>query len=97
MLAFFPKFLYNNIGLLIKFYGGRIVKGRLILIVDDDRFTRRILRDILEKEGYSIIEAKDGEEAFRLYKELLPDMVILDVVLPGMNGFDLLKILRKEE
>lgn len=84
-------------GLLIKFYGGRVVKGRLILIVDDDRFTRRILRDILEKEGYSIIEARDGEEAFKLYKEMLPDMVILDVVLPGMSGFDLLKILRKEE
>ncbi len=79
------------------FCGGSIVKGRNILIVDDNKLTRKILKDILENAGYGVLEAKDGEEALQIYRNKLPDMVILDIVMPGMNGFDLLRILRKEE
>lgn len=92
-----PKFLYNSMGLLNVFCGGSIVKGRNILIVDDNKLTRKILKDILENAGYGVLEAKDGEEALQIYRNKLPDMVILDIVMPGMNGFDLLRILRKEE
>ncbi|AIS52760.1 phosphate regulon transcriptional regulatory protein PhoB [Thermoanaerobacter kivui] len=73
------------------------MKGRNILIVDDNKLTRKILKDILENAGYGVLEAKDGEEALQIYRNKLPDMVILDIVMPGMNGFDLLRILRKEE
>ncbi|EIW00478.1 diguanylate cyclase (GGDEF) domain-containing protein [Thermoanaerobacter siderophilus SR4] len=73
------------------------MKGRNILIVDDNKLTRKILKDILENAGYGVLEAKDGEEALQIYKNKLPDMVILDIVMPGMTGFDLLRILRKEE
>jgi diguanylate cyclase (GGDEF)-like protein len=79
------------------FCGGSIVKGRNILIVDDNKLTRKILKDILENAGYGVLEAKDGEEALQIYRNKLPDMVILDIVMPGINGFDLLRILRKEE
>lgn len=84
-------------GLLNVFYGGSIVNGKNILIVDDNKLIREILRDVLTKNGYQVLEAKDGEEALKIYKSKLPDMIILDIVMPGINGFELLRIFRKEE
>ncbi|MDE4542104.1 response regulator [Thermoanaerobacterium sp. R66] len=68
-----------------------------ILIVDDDKLSRTILKNILGGAGYKIYESQDGDEALKLYRRILPDMVILDVVMPGLSGFDLLRILRDEE
>lgn len=73
------------------------MSGKNILIVDDNKLSRKILKDTLEKAGYTIFEAKDGEEALEIYRNNSPDMVILDIIMPGMSGFDLLKILRNEE
>ncbi|HHW58246.1 MAG TPA: response regulator [Clostridia bacterium] len=73
------------------------MKGKNILIVDDNKLIRKVLKDILEKEGYQILEAENGEQALSIYKNMFPDMVILDIIMPGMNGFDLLRVLRKEE
>lgn len=62
--------------------------SRKILIVDDDRLNRRILAAILEPEGFQVTEADSGEMALELYPQIAPDLVLLDVVLPGINGFD---------
>lgn len=71
------------------------LKGRKILVVDDDRLNVRILRSILEKEGYELAEANSAETAIEAYDAFHPDLVLLDVVLPGMNGFDACRELRR--
>jgi two-component system sensor histidine kinase/response regulator len=64
------------------------VSGRRIMVVDDDRLNRRILAGILRPEGFEVTEADSGEKALALYAELPPDLILLDVVLPGINGFE---------
>jgi len=59
-----------------------------ILIVDDNDFNLRLLRDILKKEGYEIIEAVDGEEAVDLALRELPDLILLDVMMPNKDGYE---------
>lgn len=71
--------------------------GKSILIVDDNKLSREILKNTLQNAGYTIMEAKNGEEAMQIYKNSFPDMVILDIIMPGMSGFEILKILRNDE
>ena len=59
----------------------------LILVADDDRFTRMLLRQILEQDGYRVEEAGNGEQCLSAYKKERPDMVLLDAVMPVMDGF----------
>jgi diguanylate cyclase (GGDEF)-like protein len=59
----------------------------LILIVDDDRFMRVQLRQTLENEGYQVEEAADGKQALEAYVRLRPDIVLLDAIMPVMDGF----------
>jgi len=73
------------------------VIGKSILIVDDNKLSREILKNTLQNAGYTIMEAKNGEEAMQIYKNSFPDMVILDIIMPGMSGFEILKILRNDE
>ncbi len=70
------------------------LRGRRILVVDDDRLNRRILAGILRPEGFEIVEAESGEQALELYASHPPDLVLLDVVLPGINGFEACRQLR---
>ncbi|MDF5733091.1 MAG: PAS domain-containing protein [Rhizonema sp. PD38] len=58
----------------------------LILVVDDDNFTRMQLRNLLEQAGYRVTEASHGEQAIEEYKKEQPDLVLLDVLMPGMDG-----------
>ncbi len=59
----------------------------LILIVDDDRFMRDLLRQVMEKEGYRVAEAENGLQGLEAYIRLRPDMVLLDAIMPVMDGF----------
>ncbi|NET08489.1 MAG: response regulator [Symploca sp. SIO2B6] len=59
----------------------------LVMIVDDDRFTRMMLRQIMEKEGYKIEEVEDGQQCLAAYQSHKPDMVLLDAMMPVMDGF----------
>lgn len=68
-----------------------------ILIVEDDQFLRDLFVMKLKKEGAKIIEAENGEEAFSKVKSEMPDLVLLDVVLPKLDGFDVLKRIRNDE
>ncbi|RCJ33850.1 diguanylate cyclase response regulator [Nostoc punctiforme NIES-2108] len=60
----------------------------LVLIVDDEPFIRLILRHFLEREGYQIAEAQNGIEAINVFKQLHPDIVLLDAIMPDMDGFE---------
>ncbi len=62
-------------------------RGRL-LIVDDDHSTRQLLRGVLARQGFAIIEARDGAEAVRLFEQQRPELVLLDVMMPVMDGFE---------
>jgi PAS domain S-box-containing protein len=59
----------------------------LILIADDDRFTRMLLHQIMTEEGYRVEEVGDGEQCLAAYAQLKPDMVLLDAMMPVMDGF----------
>ena len=65
-----------------------------ILVVDDETRIRDLLRIVLESRGYGVIEAKDGQEAVKSARDLKPDLIILDVLMPNLNGFDSLKQIR---
>lgn len=67
-----------------------------ILVVDDDASIRALLRQELEAEGYRVREAKDGLEAVGEVKIGRPDLIILDVMMPGMNGFDVAAVLKND-
>ncbi len=69
--------------------------GRKVLVVDDDRINIRILNGILRQEGYELCEANSGEQALEVYASSLPDLVLLDVMLPGINGFETSRQLKK--
>lgn len=71
------------------------LSGRRILVVDDDRLNLRILSNILKSEGYVISEANCGERALEIYDQVDPDLVLLDVVMPGINGFETCRELRR--
>ena len=73
--------------------------GKKILIVEDDAFLHNLLADKLEqlrKNGIEVYPTFSGKEALEKAKEVHPDVVLLDVVLPGMNGFEVLEALRKD-
>ena len=66
-----------------------------ILVVDDDPNISRLEQLYLEKEGYEVKVAADGNEAVESFRKLPPDLVLLDVMLPGMDGYEVLKTIRK--
>jgi len=71
------------------------LRGRKILVVDDDRLNIRILAGILRGEGYVLAEADSGEKALGAYAKFLPDLVLLDVMMPGIDGFETCRQLKK--
>jgi len=68
----------------------------LILVVDDDPKVARLARDYLEKNGYRVITAMDGNSALQMARRENPALVVLDLMLPGMDGRDVCRILRGE-
>ena len=69
----------------------------LILIVDDTPANLRLLSHVLSKEGYRHIEATDGKEALKLAEKHLPDLILLDIMMPDLSGFDVTKKLKNKE
>ena len=68
----------------------------LILIVEDNEKNMKLVRDILQAKGYETVEAITGEEGVKLAAEKMPDLVLMDIQLPGMNGIEALKVLRAD-
>ena len=69
--------------------------GRTVLIVDDEENIRRLLRHILESEGFRVLEAHDGRQAMHQALESRPDVITLDIMLPDKDGFEVLKSLKE--
>lgn len=67
----------------------------LILIADDDKFMRRVLRDILNKDGYNVVEACDGLETIDLFQRYHPNLVLLDIIMPQIDGCSVCHELRR--
>jgi len=67
-----------------------------ILIVEDDKFLRELVVTSLTKKNYIVLEALDGEEGIKKTKEEKPDLVLLDLVLPGMDGFEVLTQIKSD-
>jgi two-component system phosphate regulon response regulator PhoB len=65
------------------------IKGR-ILVVDDQAYIRRLVRFVLERAGYEVMAAGTAEDALKLLKESHPDVVTVDLMMPGRSGLDLL-------
>jgi signal transduction histidine kinase len=72
------------------------VSGRKVLIVDDDRLNIRVLAGILKGEGYVLAEADSGENALSTFASFRPDLVLLDVMLPGIDGFETCRRLKQQ-
>ena len=68
-----------------------------ILIVDDSATKRALYKGMLEKEGYEIIEARDGEEGLKKAKTESPDIIIADLAMPKMDGFKMIEMIKKDE
>ncbi len=66
-----------------------------VLIIDDDRSIRHLIKRALEVAGFNTVEAEDGEKGLAVFDELKPDIVLLDVAMPGMDGFEVCECLRK--
>ena len=69
---------------------------RTVLYVEDNEYNRKIVRQLLGRTGYRLIEAVDGEAGVALAIEELPDLVLMDVQLPKMSGLDATRILRAD-
>ena len=68
-----------------------------ILIVEDDRFLRELISRKLLAENYQVCEAIDGEEGVRTTKKEKPDLVLMDLILPGIDGFEALTRIKQDE
>jgi len=68
----------------------------LVLIVEDNDKNLKLVRDVLQVKGYETIEAGTAEDGIELARSRKPDLVLMDIQLPGMNGIDALKVLRAD-
>jgi DNA-binding response OmpR family regulator len=67
---------------------------RKVLLVDDEDSLRRVMKDLLEREGYHVAEARDGVQALDQVDRVAPDIIVLDLNLPGLDGYGVLSHLR---
>jgi CheY-like chemotaxis protein len=70
--------------------------GKTILLVEDDRFLRRACEASLRQRGFTVITAVDGEEALTRVREHMPDLVLLDLLMPKIAGIEVLKALKSD-
>ena len=68
-----------------------------ILVVDDDKRTRDFLRYHMQEEGFTVHEAEDGLKAVELARKIRPSVIVLDTVMPGMDGYEVMEALKDEQ
>jgi two-component system response regulator ResD len=71
-------------------------RGRIVLVVDDDDMIRRLVRTVLEADEFEVVEARDGATALRLATESDPAIVVLDIMMPGIDGVEVCRRLDHE-
>jgi diguanylate cyclase (GGDEF)-like protein len=67
-----------------------------ILVIDDTRLNIKLLTEILEDEGYDVYSASDGYTAIDIVREIMPDIILLDIMMPGIDGFEVCKLLKQD-
>ena len=67
-----------------------------ILIVDDSPTERHVLNDLLTKAGYDVVASDNGEDAIQKAKQMRPDLILMDVVMPGLNGFQATRAISRD-
>jgi len=72
-----------------------IYKNKLILVVDDEERMARFIRLNLEHDGFQVVEANRGMQAIQVLRDRMPDVVILDVMMPDIDGFEVLQLIRE--
>jgi len=68
-----------------------------VLIVDDEYSIRKLMKTVLEDEGYNVLLAENGQQAIETVKKTPPDVILLDLLMPGMDGLEVLKILKEDD
>jgi PleD family two-component response regulator len=87
----------NNTGVVPNFISTPTTsQKKKVLLVEDDAFLSSLLELKLSQEGFEIQKAMDGEEAFTILDTFMPDLILLDLILPKRNGFEYLELLRKD-
>ena len=71
--------------------------AKKILLIEDEKIMVNLLEKKLTKEGYDVSVAWDGKEGLLKIREVKPDLILLDIVMPKMNGFEVIKLLKKNE
>ena len=71
--------------------------AKKILIIEDDKFLQKVINKKLSKEGYLVVMAIDGEKGLKAVKEEKPDLILLDIILPEMDGFEVLTKIKKDQ
>ena len=69
---------------------------KTILVIEDDKFLRELISQKLSKEGFKLSEAMDGEEGAKKIQQEKPDLILLDLILPGMDGFEVLSQVKQD-
>jgi len=72
-----------------------IYKNKLVLVVDDEERMSRFIRLNLEHDGFQVVEANRGMQAIQLIRDRMPDVVLLDVMMPDLDGFEVLQLIRE--
>lgn len=72
------------------------VAGEKVLLVDDTRLNRELAKDILDADGYKVIEAVNGKEAIDNARQNKPDIILLDIELPDISGWEVIKIIKED-
>jgi DNA-binding response OmpR family regulator len=70
--------------------------ARRVLLAEDDRFLRKAAGAMLRRQGFTVLTAEDGEEALRIARAEMPDLILLDLIMPKMQGFEVLKALKRD-
>lgn len=73
------------------------MNGELILVVEDDEKSRKLIRDLLAVKGYRLLEAASAEDGLRLAREARPSLIVMDIRLPKMSGFEAMEKLQEGE
>jgi len=72
------------------------MRAKKILVADDNPASRELIREVLEMSSYDVIEASDGREAVKRVQETMPDLVLVDIQMPQLDGFGVLRELRQD-
>ena len=70
--------------------------GKTILIVEDEPRNMKLLRDLLQRFGYEILEAPDGEQGVKITMEKIPDLILMDIMMPKMDGLEATRIIKAD-